>query len=146
MIICKHNIYRDNQNEPAGTGAWIFTVDEEETAKIIDKFFINPEIEDDVDTSSIDTSGIDKSEIKVEILNGSNSNTRLQLIKQRLEKAGYTVAKTGTATNTETTVIVDRNNLKHEAIKEELKVLADTTYLYTGEKTDVDVTIILGTA
>ncbi len=125
-------------------GVWIYSADEEETAKIIDEFFINPEIEDDVDTSSIDTSGIDKSKIKIEILNGSNSNTRLQLIKQRLQKAGYTVAKTGNATSTENTIIIDRNNTESEPVKDELKILADTTYLYTGEKADVDFTIILG--
>ena len=135
------------QSEQASiTRAWIFTVDEEETAKIIDEFFINPEINDDVDTSTVDTSGIDKSKIKIEILNGSNSNTKMQLIKQRLEKAGYTVAKTGDATSTENTVIIDRKNTESEPVKEELKLLADTTYLYTGNETDVDFTIILGVA
>ncbi len=135
------------QSEQASiTRAWIFTVDEEETAKIIDEFFINPEINDDVDTSTVDTSGIDKSKIKIEILNGSNSNTKMQLIKQRLEKAGYTVAKTGDATSTENTVIIDRKNTESEPVKEELKLLADTTYLYTGDETDVDFTIILGVA
>ena len=142
----KHNIYLVNQNKPAGTGAWIFTVDEEETAKIIDEFFINPKIEDNVDTSQIDTSGIDKSKIKIELLNGSNSNTKLQIVKRRLENAGYVIAKTGEATDTENTIIIDRKNTEHENIKEELKILVDTTYIYSGEETDVDFTIVLGMA
>ena len=77
---------------------------------------------------------------------GSNSNTKLQIVKRRLENAGYVVAKTGEATDTENTVIVDRKNTEYENIKEELKILADTTYIYLGEETDVDFTIVLGMA
>ncbi len=134
------------ESERTPNGVWIFSADEEETAKIVDEFFINPKIEDNVDTSQIDTSGIDKSKIKIELLNGSNSNTKLQIVKRRLENAGYVVAKTGEATDTENTVIVDRKNTEHENIKEELKILADTTYIYLGEETDVDFTIVLGMA
>lgn len=56
------------------------------------------------------------------------------------------MAKTGEATDTENTIIIDRKNTEHENIKEELKILADTTYVYSGEETDVDFTIVLGMA
>ncbi len=68
------------------------------------------------------------------------------MIKRRLENAGYVVAKTGEATDTENTIIIDRKSTEHENIKEELKILTDTTYVYSGEETDVDFTIVLGMA
>ena len=124
-------------------GVSFYFADEAETAEIIDKFFLNPVIEDNVDTSSIDTSGIEKDKIKIESLNGSSSVAKLERIKKRLEKAGYTIAKTSDISDTERTVIIDRGNIA-EAAKEEIKILAETKNLSSGEETDVDVTIIIG--
>lgn len=124
-------------------GISFYFADEAETAEIIDKFFLNPVIEDNVDTSQIDTSGIEKDKIKIEILNGSSSVAKLERIKKRLEKAGYTITKTSDISDTERTVIIDRGNIA-EAAKEEIKILAETKNLSSGEETDVDVTIIIG--
>ena len=128
--------------EYANTYSFYFA-DEAETAEIIDKFFLNPVIEDNVDTSEIDTSGIEKDKIKVEILNGSNSVAKLERIKKRIEKAGYTIQKTSDIAITERTVIINRGNIA-EAAQEELKLLAEAKTLSSGEKTEVDVTIIIG--
>ena len=128
--------------EYANTYSFYFA-DEAETAEIIDKFFLNPVIEDNVDTSEIDTSGIEKDKIKVEILNGSNSVTKLERIKKRIEKAGYTIQKTSDIAITERTVIINRGDIA-EAVQEELKLLAEAKTLSSGEKTEVDVTIIIG--
>ncbi len=128
--------------EYANTYSFYFA-DEAETAEIIDKFFLNPVIEDNVDTSEIDTSGIEKDKIKVEILNGSNSVAKLERIKKRIEKAGYTIQKTSDIAITERTVIINRGDIA-EAAQEELKLLAEAKTLSSGEKTEVDVTIIIG--
>lgn len=128
--------------EYANTYSFYFA-DEAETAEIIDKFFLNPVIEDNVDTSEIDTSGIEKDKIKVEILNGSNSVAKLERIKNRIEKAGYTIQKTSDIAITERTVIINRGDIA-EAVQEELKLLAEAKTLSSGEKTEVDVTIIIG--
>lgn len=122
---------------------WFYFADEAKTAEIIDKFFLNPEQDDDIDTSEIDTTGIDKKSIKVEILNGSGSASKLERIKSRIEKAGYTVSKTSEISDTERTVIVNRGNIE-EVAQEELKLLSETTNISSGEKTDADVTIIIG--
>ncbi len=128
--------------EYANTYSFYFA-DEAETAEIIDKFFLNPVIEDNVDTSEIDTSGIEKDKIKVEILNGSNSVAKLERIKKRIEKAGYTIEKTSDIAITERTVIINRGDIA-EAAQKELKLLAEAKTLSSGEKTEVDVTIIIG--
>lgn len=124
-------------------GVWIYTADEQETARIIDEFFLNPTQEDNIDTSSIDTSGIDKSQIKIEILNGSHSNSKLERIKKRLENAGYTVTKTQDIADTERTVIINRGNVQ-DAVCEELKLLVDTQTIQSGEENGVNISIILG--
>lgn len=126
-------------------GYWFFEADEVKTAQIIDEFFLNPTTGDDeeIDTSKIDTSGIDKTKIKIELLNGSNSKAKLERIKKRLENAGYTISKTSDVTETERTVIINRGNTQ-EAVKEELKLLVDTETISSGEQTDANITIILG--
>ncbi len=126
-------------------GYWFFEADEVKTAQIIDEFFLNPTTgnDEEVDTSGIDTSGIDKTKIKIELLNGSNSKAKLERIKKRLEKAGYTIVKTADVTETERTVIINRGDTQ-EAVKEELKLLVDTQTVSSGEQTDANITIILG--
>ncbi len=126
-------------------GYWFFEADEVKTAQIIDEFFLNPTTgnDEEVDTSGIDTSGIDKAKIKIELLNGSNSKAKLERIKKRLEKAGYTIVKTADVTETERTVIINRGDTQ-EAVKEELKLLVDTQTVSSGEQTDANITIILG--
>ena len=70
-------------------GLWIYEVYKNETAKVVDEMFLNPEINEKIDTSGIDTTGINKAEVKIEILNGSDSDVKLERIKSRLENAGY---------------------------------------------------------
>lgn len=92
--------------EPAYANGWaVYLADEEKTAEIVDELFLNPVQDDNIDTSGIDTSGIDKTKIEIELLNGTNSDTKLKRIQKRLEKAGYTVSKTNETSQTETTTM-----------------------------------------
>lgn len=127
-------------NLPGGS---FYEADPAKTAEIIDEFFLNPTQDEEVDTSKIDTTGIDKANIKIELLNGSNSSSKLERIKNRLKKAGYTVTTTKEIAETEKTVMINRGNIQEAAI-EEMKLLVGTQAVSTEEKTDVDITIILG--
>ncbi len=124
-------------------GWWFYEANEAKTAEIIDQFFLNPTQDDEVDTSSIDTSGIDKTKIKIELLNGSHSNAKLERIKKRLEKAGYTIAETREIADTENTVIIARGDIE-EPIQEELKLLLDTKHISFAEKDKMNITLIIG--
>ncbi len=136
------------QHLPGETGTangWYFYfADEEKTAEIIEQFFLNPQIDEKIDTSGIDTSGIDKSKVKIEILNGSHSTAKLERMKKRIENAGYTVSDTKTIEDTDNTVIIKRDSSKEKAIDEELKLLIETNSVSLGEETDMHYTIILG--
>ena len=98
-------------------------------------------VDDNILDNITNVSNITKNDFVIEIGPGLGN-----LTNYILENAGYVVAKTGEATDTENTIIIDRKNTEHENIKEELKILADTTYVYSGEETDVDFTIVLGMA
>lgn len=130
------------QSEKAN-GWWIFAPDEVKTAKMIEDLFLNPIPDEDIDTSSIDMTGIDRSKIKIELINGSHSTTKLERIKSRLEKKGYTISKTSETTDTENTVIINRGNVEQKVI-EELKLLTDTKTVSTGTSTSNQITIIIG--
>ena len=125
-------------------GWWMYTVDESEMNKLIDEMFLNPELQDEeIDTSSVDTTGVDKTKIKIEILNGSGSSNKLEKIEKRLKNAGYTDITTEEISNVDNSVIINRGDIENEAI-EEMKLLVQTQTESTGERTDVNVTIILG--
>ena len=125
-------------------GWWMYTANESKTAKLIDKMFLNPELQDEeIDTSSVDTTGIDKEKIKIEILNGSGSSVKLERIENRLKKAGYTDITTEETSNVDNSVIIKRGDVENAAI-EELKLLVQTQTVSIGEGTDVNITIILG--
>lgn len=138
-------------------GVWIYSIDEEEAEEVINKlFFAQPEIsgkDDDTNSNTTDSdnvttgsaSDIDKSEINVEVLNGSGSSTNLSEIVAELKAAGYNVEKTGKTTVTSKTAIINRGNVS-EDIKEDIKKILDTGNLSIGQSSgDTDITIILGT-
>ena len=125
-------------------GVWIYAAEEQETAKVIDKLFLNPELQDEeIDTSSVDTTGIDKSKIKIEVLNGSGSSVKLEKIENRLKKAGYTNIQSSETSSIDNSIIIKRGNVENAAI-DEMKLLVHTQRSSSAEETDVDVTIILG--
>ena len=122
----------------------MYTANERKTAKLIDKMFLNPELQDEeIDTSSVDTTGIDKEKIKIEILNGSGSSVKLERIEKKKKKAGYTDITTEETSNVDNSVIINRGDVENSAI-EELKLLVQTQTVSVGESTDVNITIILG--
>ena len=125
-------------------GVWIYAAEEQETAKVIDKLFLTPELQDEeIDTSSVDTTGIDKSKIKIEVLNGSGSSVKLEKIENRLKKAGYTNIQSSETSSIDNSIIIKRGNVENAAI-DEMKLLVQTQRSSSAEETDVDVTIILG--
>lgn len=125
-------------------GWWMYTVDEYEVEKLIDEMFLNPELQDEeIDTSSVDTTGIDKTEIKIEIITGSDNNIKLEKIENRLKNAGYTNITTSESSSVDNSVIINRGNVD-ELIIEELKLLIQTQTVSNTESDEKSITIILG--
>lgn len=127
-------------------GVWIYSANEIELNKMIDDLFLNPNKLDEEDTTSestVDTSGIDKTQLKIEVLNGTSSNTRLEKVVAKLENAGYTVEKTGNTTETSTTTVIIRKEVP-ELVQEDIRQILNVNSITNGVETTVNITIIIG--
>ena len=83
--------------------------------------------------------------IKLEVLNGTGSNSKMKNAIDQLEEQGYTIAKKGTTNTTVKTIIINRTNSKKEN-ETAIKSLLCTGSTTVGEDNqEVDFTIILGT-
>ena len=98
--------------------------------------------ESDSKTNNED-SNIDRSNIEIEILNGSGENEELTELIGKLEEKGYSVTKTGNTSSTNTTTIINRSGV-NEAIQSEIKEIVGKDNFVEGEEGTVDITIILG--
>ena len=127
-------------------GVWVYLADELELNQMIDELFLNPNALDEEDTTSestVDTSGIDKTQLKIEVLNGTSSTTNLEKVVAKLENAGYTVDKTGNTTETSTTMLITRGEVQ-ELLKEDIKQILNINNITNGAEASVNITIIIG--
>lgn len=132
--------------QAANSGFWIYSADEVKLKKVIDDLFINPNKLDEKDkqhNSTVDTSGIDKTKLKIEVLNGTSSNTKLEKVVAQLESAGYTINKTGNTTETENTTIITRGEVP-ELVQEDIKQILGTETISNGGNATINITIIIG--
>ena len=142
-------------------GVSIFVVDKKQTATLIQELFYdrdNPEEETDGEntttnatnstnttssTSTISTKS--KSEIKVEVINGTGTSSNLQQAVDSLKRAGYNVTRTGVTNTTPKTVIMNKKNIG-DAVLEGIEQTLEVGTIQDSESSSskVDVTIILG--
>ncbi len=129
-----------------------FVHDSEKTKKLVDEMFINDDIieddpisEDDQATTTSSTVEKKKSEIKVEVLNGTTRNGLANSVATKLKEEGYNVTKIGNNGNKDSikTTIINKTN--NEYAKEIKKFLGKGTVKDEYESNSkVDVTVILG--
>ena len=142
------------QSMQAGNGLWIYTVDETEAQDVINELFygITPTT-DSTDGNTIDDEGnvIDSTTdtleepIRVEVLNGSGSSSKLSEVTGELEASGFEVVQTGNTSTTSNTTIIDRNNASESALNI-LRQILDVENITTGESSENrDITVIIGT-
>ncbi len=136
----------------------IFVVDKEETEELIQELFYDRDIEETTEegteqtegnttniTSSSSTSTTNKSEIKIEILNGTGNSKALQKAVSELEGAGYNVTRTGSTSTTTKTTITNKKNIQNNMLNNMKEVLGTgTTSTDESSSSKVDVTITLG--
>ena len=85
-----------------------------------------------------------KTDIKIEVLNGTASTSKFNLAITQLKNQGYKITKQGKTNVTKNTIIIDRKNNTLEA-RNEIKSLLNTGTIQIGEdNNDVDFTIIIG--
>ena len=145
-----------NKND---AGTWVYIHDEEETATLIQELFYDRDKTEeeitgeenttnstnDANTTSSTISTKSKSEIKVEVINGTGTSSNLQEAVDALKKAGYNVTRTGSTNTTTKTVIMNKKNIG-DAVLEGIEQVLNTGTIQdsSSSSSKVDVTVILG--
>lgn len=82
--------------------------------------------------------------LKVEILNGSGSSSKLKEVKEILTNAGFTISNTSTINTTEKTTIINKSEVS-ENILTSIQILLETGTVSTSTtEGEIDITVILG--
>ena len=134
----------------------IYVVDKEETKELVQELFFDRDLENNESEEGNTTEGtntskessskqLSKSDIKLEVLNGSGDSNTLQKVVKELEGAGYKVTRTGSTNTTSKTTIVNKKDVS-DVLLNNIKQVVGTGEISSGEKisSKVDVTIVIG--
>lgn len=146
-----------NKNE---SGTWVYIYNKKETQALIQELFYDrdkteeaSDEEQDATTSNtsntssnVNTSHLSsKSDIKIEVLNGSGVSSNLQTVVTDLGEAGYKVTRTGTTNATSKTSIINKKDVNTTHLNNMKEVLGlGTIQSSQSSSSKVDVTIIIG--
>lgn len=131
----------------------IYVVNKKEAKELIEEIFFNRDIDEteeqtekDFTSEGLEEQVSNKSDIKLEVLNGSGEASSLQKAVKELEGAGYKITRTGTTNTASKTTIADKKGVKQTFLKN-IKDVIGLGVISSSESSSskVDVTIILGT-
>ena len=96
-------------------------------------------------TTSSQTAENSKSNIKIEVLNGSGVSSNLQKVVDQLEGAGFKISRTGSTNSTSKTVIMNKKSTS-DSILNSIKTTIGTGYVQDSESNSskVNVVVIIG--
>lgn len=131
-------------------GVAIYSADEDKLEEVINKLFYNTS-EKELGGNTINSNTVsngdteNNEEIKVEVLNGSGSSSKLNNVVDELETLGFEVTQTGNTSTTNNTTIIDRNDVSQSKL-EKIKEILETNNVDSGDSSsNIDITIIIGT-
>lgn len=131
---------------------WVFIHNQKQTEELVQELFFDRDIEKTEEstgegntTGEATTSSVSKSDIMIEVLNGSGTSSNLQKVVNQLKGAGYKVTRTGSTNTTSKTTIINKKAVKETLLKN-MKDVIGTGAIQTSESSSskVDVTIIIG--
>ena len=101
----------------------------------------------EIDENSIDSNNIlnGDSEIKIEVLNGSGSTSKLNEAVSDLKALGIEVAQIGNTSTTNNTTIINRNNIPQSKLETIMQTLGSENVDSGSSNSNIDATIIIGT-
>lgn len=133
---------------------WFFFANQKETKALIQKLFFAQEatesestntIGNNVNNSTSTQKTVEKSEIKIEVLNGTGNKEKLQEAIEQLEEAGYKVTKSGATSTISKTIITNKKETEDSILKDMKSVLGVGSISNNKTTTSkVDVTIVIG--
>lgn len=135
----------------------IYVVNKTEAKELIEEIFFNRDLDETSEetkttdenstsnTTSESSQAISKSDMKIEILNGSGESSNLQKAVKELEGAGYKVTRTGSTNTTAKTTIINKKDAKDIFLKN-IKDVIGVGEISSSESSSskVDITIVIG--
>lgn len=85
-----------------------------------------------------------KSDIKIEVLNGTGKSSTLNKITQKLKDNGYTVSKVGNTNTAAKTSIINKSNISDATLSNLKEIIGVGTISNSATESSVNITIILG--
>lgn len=139
-------------------GVSIYVADNTKTKEVVSELFPkSEEIEDNLtednnvsnnsvsdNISTTNNSSSNNSKTKIEVLNGSGSDNKLNQVVNKLKAQGYAVTKQGTTSTVEKTSIINRTQQSNSTISNIKEILEISNSSKGTNTSDVDVTIIIG--
>ena len=142
-------------------GVAFYLVDKDEAKDVVNELFltssntstndqentISNEVANEVQTGNTNKTSSEintQKEFKIEILNGTGSQTKLNQAIDQLEAQGYEVAKKGNTNITSTTTIINRTNNSKQDEDSIIALLGTGDAIIGEDNAKVDFTIILG--
>lgn len=128
----------------------VFVHDKAQTKALIKELFFERDLEDTEDelgTTNGDetTNTVSKTDLTIEVLNGSGNSNNLQKVVSQIQGAGYKVTRTGNTNTTTKTTIINKKNVKENLLKNMKDVIGTgTVEVSESSSSKVDVTIIIG--
>lgn len=122
----------------------VFVYNKSETKNKINELFLNRDkTEEDMEEEGKTITK--KSNVKIEVLNGSGEVDKLEKVKTALKNAGYKVSKTGKTNSTSKTVVIKNKDVS-STIVEDIEEILETGITQNSDTTGgtVDLKIIIG--
>lgn len=120
-------------------GVWLFIQDKDKSGEYISE--LNQKL---LGAQNTETTEENKSDIKIEILNGSGKSSSLTKFTEELKNKGYKVSKVGKSNSTSKTSIINKGNISEQSVNEIKDVIGTGTITKSNSESSVDITIILG--
>lgn len=135
-------------------GIWIYTANKKETKQVVEDLFTDKVITEEENIDNTDNTNNTENivgdpkqvqtQIKIELLNGTENTENLDKVKTLLKEEGYLVTKTATISNTSKTSIINRTKQDSNTIKNIKTVLGVGSSTNGSDNSNVDITIIIG--
>lgn len=122
-------------------GVWLFIQNTNKSNEYIAE--LNQKLLGDQDQNA-DSTQENKSDIKIEILNGSGKTSSLTKLTEALKNKGYKVSKVGKTNSTSKTSIINKGSISEQNINEIKETIGTGTITKSNNESSVDITIILG--
>ena len=123
-------------------GVSIYVANKARSRTLINELFVEKEEEKEVTTTSSNTTVEGKA--KVQVLNGTSTDSNLVEVIEKLKEAGFNVTKQGTTNNVEKTSIINRTKQNEDIITSIKNAIGKTSVSEGSDNAGVDITIIIG--